>query len=322
MDRLKTIAIVIPNADLVLSSIVGTYKLFLEAVKETEAETEVLILGSEKQKGFFKEVFTLQTHGQFLEYENLDLIIVPAIKSDIDIAMADNQDLIRWLRERYEQGSHIASLCSGAFLLAASGMLDQKDCTCHWAQADYFQELFPKTHFLRNEIITECEGIFTSGGAFSFLNLIIYLIERFYNPDLARKLYRMYEIDYSRKSQAAFAMFDAKKNHGDSAIVKAQIYIETHYSEGISIASIAKHVQLGERTLSRRFKEQTNHTVNQYLQRIRIETAKSLLVETKKNINEIQYEVGFNDPKSFRSIFLRMTRTTPSAYRRQYQSIK
>lgn len=321
MDKLRTIVIALPKAELILTSIVGSYKLFNSANILTNSNTRIIIAGLKNTEEFFDGIFSLKTHCDFSSVKNPDLIIIPSFKSDVEAALSYNKELIDWISESYKKGTYIASLCSGSFLLAASGILDGKECTCHFAHSEQFQALFPRTHFKKNEVITECNGIFTSGGSFTFLNLIIYLIERFYGVEVARQLYKTYQIDYYRKFQDTFTVMETKKSHGDATILKAQEYMESNYPKAITIAEIAKEVNLGDRTLSRKFKQMTNETVYQYLQKIRIEKAKLLLTETKKNISEIQYEVGFNDYKSFRSIFLKLTKTSPSAYRRQFQII-
>lgn len=319
MDKLRTIAIVVPEGDLVLSSIVGSYKLFRDAIKETSAQTDVIILGAgSKKKGFFDGLFQLTAIGSLKDQGDVDLIVVPAIKSDPLIAIEENTTLINWLKTSYLNGAKVASLCSGAFLVAASGILAGRPCTCHWANASDFKHRFPHVDFRSHEIVTEAEGIFTSGGAFSFFNLILYLIERFFGVEPARRLAAVYQIDYLRTSQAPFVLFEMQKDHGEPLILKAQEFLEAHFAEPLLISDVAQHVQLSPRTLARRFKSCTGHTVNQYLQRVRIEMAKCLLVETRKTINEVQFASGYSDPKTFRRIFRKQTRSTPMAYRRQF----
>ena len=117
----------------------------------------------------------------------------------------------------------------GAFLLAATGLLDGKRATTHWIGMDQFRKMFPAVHLLDDKIITDENRTYTSGGAFSFLNLLIYLIEKYNGREMAIMSCKLFEIDIDRYSQSEFMIFQAQKGHGDSTVQKAQDYIETHF---------------------------------------------------------------------------------------------
>ena len=134
--------------------------------------------------------------------------------------------LIEWIEKQYKHGAEIASICTGAFLLASSGLLDGKSCSTHWSAADNFRTMFPKVNLQTDKLITDENGIYTNGGAYSFLNLIIYLIEKYYDRQTAIFCSKVFQIEMDRQSQSAFIIFKGQKLHGDEMVKKAQAYIE------------------------------------------------------------------------------------------------
>lgn len=318
MCRLKKIVIVIPKADVILSSITGSLKLFQAAIDFDNTDTTIILAGAKKKYTAFEGLFSIHTHTHFLDIDDADLIIIPSVKSDLAAAIKENTALLKWLRIQHKKGSYIASLCAGSFLLGGAGLLDKKRCTTHWLFSKQFKQMFPKAQYCKHNVITEDNRIFTSGGAFTFLNLIVYLIERFYGKEVAQWIIGVYQIDYTRNSQNPFVLLSTQKNHTNNFIKEAQKFIELNYMKKLSNAEIAEYCKLSERTLIRRFKENSGNTPNEYLQRVRIEKAKELLSGSNKSISEIQFHVGYNDPKTFRRIFLRYTTLTPGAYRKRY----
>ncbi|WP_299116061.1 helix-turn-helix domain-containing protein [uncultured Winogradskyella sp.] len=318
MRKLNNIVIAVPDADVVVSSISGSYKILSSIIQFTNSNTRLILAGSKKKQSIVGGLFSLHAQAKFHEIKKADLIIVPAIQSNIEKAIEDNQALCNWLVKQYNKGAYIASICSGAFLLGGAGLLNNKRCTTHWLQTQEFKRLFPKAKHRKHNIITEDQKIFTNGGAFSFLNLIIYLIDRFYGKEATQWAIGVFQINYNNNSQGQFVLFNAQKDHSDSNILKAQQYIEQNYMRKITNAEVAAHCNLGERTLVRRFKLSCGNTPNAYLQRVRIEKAKELLVSSSDSISAIQFDVGYNDPKTFRKLFLKYTSITPNAYRKQY----
>ena len=319
MDKLNRIVIVIPNGELVVSSIAGTFKLFQSAIAGHSSKAELIVAGERKNHRYFDGLFTVTPHLDWRKIRKADLIIVPAIKDQISKVLNENKLLMNWLVKQYNKGSHIASLCTGSFLLAEAGLLENKRCTTHWAFTDEFKNRYRNTRFTKNNIITEDDRVFTSGGAYTFLNLIVYLVERFFSKDTARHLISNYLIDYNRINQDPFVVFSSQKNHNDDGIRKVQEYLEKHYHLKVSNEALASEANLGTRTMVRRFKTLCGNTPNEYLQRVRIEAAKDLLSISGKTINEIQFSVGYNDPKTFRNFFLRYTGCSPAEYRRKYK---
>jgi transcriptional regulator GlxA family with amidase domain len=215
----------------------------------------------------------------------------------------------------------VASLCIGAFFLAATGLLKGKQCATHWASANVFRNMYPDVNVVDDKIMTEEEGIYTSGGAYSYLNLLLYLIEKFAGRDMAIMASKLYMIDIDRNSQSPFIMFSGQKAHEDEPVKKAQDYIEKNFADKITIDQLASMLAIGRRNLERRFKKATSNTVVEYIQRVKMEAAKKELESARKNINEVMYEVGYSDNKAFRTTFKKITGLSPIQYRNKYNRL-
>lgn len=255
------------------------------------------------------------------EVEKTDLIFIPALFGDMDKALADNQKAIPWIIAQHQKGAEIASLCVGAFLLASTGLLNGKKCSTHWGFLNEFRERYPNVDVQNGSIVTDENGIYSSGGANSYWNLLLYLVEKYTNRETAILVSKYFAIDIDRTSQSAFAMFKAQKNHTDEVIKDVQNFIEDNIDERITINQLAAKALMGRRSFERRFKQATNNTVADYIQRVKIEVAKRSFENSRKNINEVMFDVGYTDSKSFRSTFKRITGLTPVAYRNKYNKM-
>jgi len=222
------------------------------------------------------------------------------------------------VEQQYKSGAEIASICTGAFMLAASGLLDGKNCSTHWAAADNFRAMFPKVNLQADKLITDENGIYTNGGAYSFLNLVIYLIEKYYDRQTAIFCSKVFQIEMDRQSQAAFIIFKGQKLHEDEMVKKAQAYIESKPDEKISVEQLSSRFAIGRRNFDRRFIKATGNTPVEYAQRVKIESAKKAFENSRKTINEVMYEVGYSDVKAFREVFRKITGMSPLEYRVKY----
>ncbi len=169
-----------------------------------------------------------------------------------------------------------------------------------------------------DKIITDENGVYTSGGAYSSLNLNLYLIEKFVGRDMAVLSSKIFEIDINRHSQSPFIIFNGQKDHDDEAVVQAQDYIETHFAKRISVEELCDRFYVGRRTFERRFKKATSNTVVEYIQRVRVEAAKKMLESDRAGINTVMYEVGYTDTKAFRQLFKKIAGMSPVDYRNRY----
>ena len=232
--------------------------------------------------------------------------------------MENNEVFVPWIIQQYQKGAEVASFCIGSFFLAATGLLDGKQCATHWTAANSFRTIFPNVNLVDDRIMTEEDGIYTSGGAYSFLNLLVYIIEKYAGREIAVLVSKMFMIDIDRISQSPFIIFKGQKTHDDEPIKQAQEYIENNFEEKITVDQLASMFALGRRNMERRFKKATANTVTEYIQRVKIEAAKKTLETGRKNINEVMYDVGYSDTKAFRTIFKRITGLSPINYRNKY----
>jgi transcriptional regulator GlxA family with amidase domain len=266
-------------------------------------------------------LYTVHAEQLLSEVEKTDLIFIPAISGDIQKALVLNQAYIPWIVEQHKKGAELASLCIGAFLLASTGLLNGKKCSSHWNSANEFRELFPEVELVDGSILTEENGIYSSGGANSYWTLLLHLVEKYTDRDTAILASKFFAVDIDRDSQAAFMMFEGQKDHHDEDILKAQLYIEENYSGKISVDELADKYGIGRRSFERRFKKATNNTVVEYLQRVKIEAAKKQFENSRKNINEVMFDVGYTDTKAFRTVFKKITGLTPVEYRNKYNKL-
>ena len=263
-------------------------------------------------------LFTIHADATISTARQPDLIIIPALSGDLSRALHLNREFIPWIVQHYKAGTEVASLCIGAFLLAETGLLDGKTCSTHWLFANEFRNRFPKVELLDNKIVTDQMGLYTSGGATSYWNLLLYLIEKFTNREMAVLAAKFFVLDIDRNSQSPFHIFKGQKVHNDPEIVKVQEFIESNYSDKITVDELCRKFGIARRTFERRFKKATHNTVLEYWQRVKIEAAKRQLEMSRKTVGEVMYEVGYNDTKAFRDIFRKVTSMSPVDYRNKY----
>lgn len=319
---MKHIAILIPEGA-ILNSIEGPRQLFAQVNHIFTARGEappfsIQLVGLHAETRLSGGRFTANADCILKDARTADLVIIPAIDGDLEQAMRINQDFIPWIVTQYKQGGEIASLCLGAFLLASTGLLDGRQCATHWLSASLFRKMFPQVNLMAERVITDERGIYSSGGAYSYLNLILYLIEKFTGRETAILSAKIFAVEIDRDNQSPFIIFQGQKDHEDDVIRKAQIYIEKNYREKITVSQLASMLAVGRRNLERRFKKATANTVVEYIQRVKIEAAKMNLENSRDNVNEVMYKVGYSDTKAFRTAFKRITGLSPIHYRNKY----
>ena len=320
---MKHLTIIVPQGQNNLSSIVGTYKIFSRAnaySKEVGKKPVFMIqlAGISKKVDFYDGLFTVQPHTNISAIKKSDLIIIPSLNHNYESAVKGNRLLIDWISKQYRQGAEVASICTGAFMLASSGLLDGRSCSTHWAAADNFRKMFPKVKLEEGKLITDEKGIYTNGGAYSFLNLMLYLVEKYFDRQTAIFCSKVFQIEMDRTSQSTFTIFRGQKLHGDEMVKKAQTYIEDKLDEKISVEHLSSRFSVSRRNFDRRFIKATGNTPIEYSQRVKMEVAKKAFETTRKNINEVMYEVGYSDVKAFREVFRKITGMSPLEYRARY----
>lgn len=322
---MKNIVIYVPEKS-VIQAIADPQYCFLAVnqflkVSGKEALFHVALVGLKKEISLNEGQFSVHTDHLLKEVKNADLIIIPALFGDMQAAISANKKALPWIAGQYKNGAEVASLCVGAFLLASTGLLNGKKCSTHWGFQNEFSALFPEVHLQDGSIVTEEDRMYSSGGAHSYWNLLLHLVEKYTDRETAILTAKYFAIDMDRESQAAFTMFRGQKRHTDDAIRNAQEYIEKNSSEKITAEDLAAVVSVGKRTLERRFKSATNNTILEYIHRVKIECAKRSFENSRKNISEVMFEVGYSDTKAFRSVFKKVTGLTPVEYRTKYNKM-
>ncbi|MEO6136091.1 MAG: helix-turn-helix domain-containing protein [Ginsengibacter sp.] len=320
---MKHLTILVPEGENNLSSIVGAYKIFTRAnaYRKGTGKKELFdiqLAGISKKVDFYDGLFSVKPHTNIAAINKTNLIIIPSLNHNYRKTLQANKKLIEWIEKQFIQGAEVASICTGAFLLAASGLLDGKSCSTHWSAADDFRTLFPNVNLQTDKLITDENGIYTNGGAYSFLNLIIYLVEKYYDRQTAIYCSKVFQIEMDRNSQSAFTIFTGQKLHEDDAVKKAQTYIESKLHEKISVENLSSKFALSRRNFDRRFIKATGNTPVEYMQRVKIEAAKKAFESSRKTIGEVMYEVGYSDAKAFREVFRKVTGMSPIEYRNRY----
>lgn len=319
---MKHISILVPN-NAILGSLEGSRQVFSQVndffrMKGLDAVFKVQLVGLAKKTLVSGGLFTVNTDVLIADVEQTDLIIIPAIDGDLTLAIENNKDMLPWIVKQHAGGAEVASLCLGAFILASTGLLKGKKCATHWLAEGDFKRMFPEVQLVTEKIITDEHGLYSSGGAFSYLNLILYLIEKYVGREIAVLSAKVFAIELDRNSQLSFTVFQGQKNHSDDSVKEVQHFIETNYQAKITIDQLADMLAIGRRNLERRFKKATSNTIAEYIQRVKVEAAKISLESSRDNVNEVMYKVGYTDNKAFRSTFKRLTGLSPIQYRTKY----
>jgi transcriptional regulator GlxA family with amidase domain len=323
---MKHISILVPVGNCIIDTIIAPYNLLLMAnayckrIHGSEKEPfKIDLVGLSEAPVHYQGLFRVTPTTTIEKLEHTDLIIVSAISGNLEKEIEKNFTFIQWIKnQRIENGSELASLCKGAFLLAETGLLNGKSCSTHWTAQNQFKARYPKVNLIPEKIISEDNGIYSSGGAYSFLNFMLYLIEKYYGREVAIQCSKVSEIEFDRIDQSPFIIFSGQKEHNDDAVKEAQQYIESNYDSNLNINKIASMVNISSRTFLRRFKKATANTPLEYLQRVKIEAAKKKLEASTLNVQEVMFEVGYSDEKAFRNTFRKYSGLSPLEYRKKY----
>jgi len=320
---MKHISILVPEGDCSLANIEGAHQIFSRlndylAEEGRGPEFVVQLVGQHPETRMKKGLFAVRPEVLLQDVGHTDLVIIPAVHGNMQQIMADNELMLDWIVKQYNGGAAVAALCIGAFVLAGTGLLDGKSCATHWEFAGRFRQMFPSVNLIDDRIITDEHNLYTSGGAYSWLNLVVYLVEKFAGRETAIRCSKGFEIDTERAGQSPFIIFRPQKGHQDMAVRKAQEYIEANINMQISVGELASMLALGRRNLERRFKQATANTVKEYMQRVKIEAVKKNLESTQGGVYEAMAGVGYSDPKTFRAVFKKLTGLSPLQYRSKY----
>ena len=323
---MKHLTILVPDAQAgpnTISCIIGAYHIFTEAnaYQKRIGKNNVFAIhlaGVAEQSNFVNGLLSIAPQVNISSVGKTDLIIIPAISGDFTKLDKGNVALVDWIRDQYKIGAGVACMCTGAYLLASTGLLNKKICSIHWNAAENFRRLFPEIILKTDRLITDENGIYTNGGGYSFLNLILYLVEKYYDRQTAIYCSKIFQVEIDRQTQSGFTIFTGQKSHSDEVVKKAQVYLEDNFYERISVEDLSRKFAVGRRNFDRRFIKATGNTPVEYLQRIKVESAKKAFETTRKTVNEVMYEVGYSDVKAFREMFRRITGMSPLEYKNKY----
>jgi len=233
-------------------------------------------------------------------------------------------ELMEWIRHRYKQGATLYSACSGAVMLAETGLLDGCNATSHWGYQDLFHTQYPKVHFnpQPNLVFADNVGrIVTAGGTTSWHDLAIHIISRHASPGEAMRIAKVYLLKWHGEGQLPYAGLIKRTPHADSVVRLCETWLSEHYRETDIINQVIEFSGIPERSLKRRFKSATGSSLIEYIQNLRVEEAKRLLESSQMPVDDISVEVSYEDASFFRRLFKRRTGLSPSEYRRMFQPI-
>jgi transcriptional regulator GlxA family with amidase domain len=255
--------------------------------------------------------------GSIADVKATDLIVVSSI-INVERTLQQHAQTIHWLAEQYHQGAHIASICTGSFLLAETGLLDGKIATTYWAYAEQFKKRYPRVQLMIERPITEDQDLFCSGGYHASIDISLYLVEKYCGQDVASQSSKIIvPIHGPEIPLPPRAGVHCHKTHDDDQILTVQEWIETHFHESFDYDELAYRNHMSRRTLERRFKAATGKTPLSYQQCVRVKAAKQMLESGTRSFDDITYRVGYEDSSTFRKMFQKYTRLSPSEYRRR-----
>lgn len=317
----KKIALIVPH-DYKLLSIAAILEVFETAnklTKEREKPFEIMVFQSAEQIEQ-KHLFGYEVNSIETSDKNLDLILIPAFTTDnMSEMISKNKKFIPWLQKQHQSGAELASFCTGAFLFAASGLLNEKLATTHVDACSAFTKAFPLVKLKQEETLTADGSLYTSGGSTSTFHLLILLVQKYCGNEIAVQIAKIFSIDLNRYKQSYFSTFRPNHLHNDTLVAMLQQKIESNYNTIEKLEEITKDIPTSARNMTRRFKQVTGIPPIEYLQNIRVESSKKYLEQTQLSISEIIEKTGYNDPKAFRKVFFKMVGMKPIEYREKFR---
>lgn len=259
----------------------------------------------------------VQPHRSIQTIEQTDLLVI-ASATHIDEILDKHPELIPWIRQQYHRGAHVASICTGVFLLAETGLLDGKSATLHWGFTQMFRHRYPQVRLQSDKMILDQGRLYCSAGTNAGLDLSLYLVEKFCGRRAALESAKTMVLDLGRKSQMPYSRLLTSTEHGDPTVIKVQKWLEQHLTEPVDYDGLAATFAMSRRSMERRFRRATGVTPLGYVQQLRVEKAKYLLEEGGRTFSQITYDVGYEDISFFRKIFIRLTGIRPKEYQQRF----
>lgn len=314
---MKHITVLLPfgNHSISLSSTIT----ILDIAKRSSCKLDYQVVATKNKQAIQIARFRITPDATIREVKKTDLIIIsPIVSDDYQTIIDNNEPLIAWIKAQYAQGSEVISLCTGAYILAATGLLNHREASSHFSAITDLRKRFPEVRWYKEKIITDQDRLITSGGALSSLNAVIYWLLKYFDKATIMRIAKNLQIDYPRTSQKPFYIFSNQKNHEDELMLQVQEFMEQHQGEAINFDALADRYHLSRRSLNRRFKNATGESLRSYQQRILVERAKEYLENKPITIQELAYTLGYVDVNSFRNLFHKVTGTLPNEYQKRF----
>ena len=262
--------------------------------------------------------FTVKVAHGLEALDDADTIVLPGCHEPAD-GVPDV--VVARLRRAARRGTRIASICTGAFVLAATGLLDERRATTHWAGAELLAKMHPEVEVDPEVLYVDNGQFLTSAGAAAGLDLCLHLIRRDFGSAVAAGAARLSVMPLERDGgQAQFIVHEQPPAPRGSVLEPLLVWLAESAGRDVTLAEIAGRAGMSTRTLNRRFREQTGTTPLQWLPRARIRQAQHLLETTTDPVDRIGGRVGFGSPTAFRDRFKRIVGTSPHDYRRAFRS--
>jgi transcriptional regulator GlxA family with amidase domain len=287
---------------------------------ENRTSFDVELVSLRKKSLRFDGVVTLHPHATISTARKPDLILIPSSGPKVPEALVPLRGFVPWIKECSAEGARVVSMCTGAFLLAETGLLDGRTATTHWFFADLFRRCYPKVNLYPDRLIIDEGNVITSGAATSFLDLILYLVELYCGREAAILTAKVLLIEMGRYTQLPYTIFSTQKMHQDRQVLRLQQFMEANLQRSLTIELLADRAGMSVRNFDRRFRAAAGEAPSSYLQKLRIEKAKRLLETTNDSIAEIMLKVGYEDERSFRRLFQALTELSPKIYRQRYSA--
>lgn len=330
MSQSKPYKVIILGFDGVLGSVLSgaldlfsftgvSWQRFLDLDVNPRFKVQIASLGGVDIRASNRLV--IQAHCDISAVTSCDLLLIPTIGDSIDKVLIQNTDLLPHLQRLAATQADIASNCSGAFFLAAAGLLDGKAATTHWGYADKFKQDYPLVDLQENQFVTQSGNIFCAAGGSAFYDLALLLIERYCGREVSTQVAKTQIIDSKRGSQSSYTNVTLHKPHSDTLIKQVQEFIENNFEQPLQVSELAAMINVTPRTLNRRFQSCVAMRPIEYIQAVRIEQAKRLLESGEVTIKSLAYQVGYSDISSFTRLFKRATQLTPKEYRDKFSRL-
>lgn len=309
------------------SPVIGPFEVFSSAGRLWEAlmgETqiaepfEVVTASVDGKPVRFIGGVTIKPDKAVTQIRKTDLIFIPSIGLDLVSVLKKNAKMLDFIKRQANKGTYIAGVCTGVAMMAETGILDNRPATTHWALAEQYRKRYPLVDWKTELFITESGNTICGGGVYASLDVCLYLVERFAGYEVAKQCGRALLIDAPRTWQSSFSAPLLNQQHQDEKIKKAQDYLQEYFNAQFTMDELAQRLGMSIRNFTRRFKQATGETPIGYLHKLRVNCARQLLETDFKSVQEVCYEVGYEDVPFFRNVFKRYAGLSPKEYKQRF----